>query len=201
MSKLQQPQVGASHRRRLHRTAAYSGGQHGRPPAGLRPRRASAGRSLLALSLRHAHRRPQSPRARPGSHASLLRKCWRRSPANGQIDVDRISVCFLRSRLLRYRRSNQGVSDAGPSRGLLSGHHESSRSRPIHLRHEYRVTRPSGSRRPRREPARARPGRPVTRNLVTCAMLGIEPTPRERAVGLIGEWPEVLTGCPEPTQH
>jgi len=32
-------------------------------------------------------------------------------------------------------------------------------------------------------------------------MLGIEPTPRERAVGLIGEWPEVLTGCPEPTQH
>ena len=121
------------------------------------------GVSLLALSLRHAHRRPQSPRARPGSHASLLRKCWRRSPANGQIDVDRNSVWCLRSRLLRYRRSNQGVSDAGPSRGLLSGHHESSRSRPIHLRHEYRVTRRSGSRRARFGPARARSGRPVTR--------------------------------------
>ena len=37
--------------------------------------------------------------------------------------------------------------------------------------------------------------------LRTCAMLGIEPVPRERALGLIGEWTEVLSGRPEPTTH
>ena len=37
--------------------------------------------------------------------------------------------------------------------------------------------------------------------LKTCAMLGIEPTPREQALGLIQEWTEVLTGRPEPTTH
>jgi hypothetical protein len=37
--------------------------------------------------------------------------------------------------------------------------------------------------------------------LKTCAMLGIEAVPRERALGLIGEWTEVLTGRPEPTTH
>jgi len=35
----------------------------------------------------------------------------------------------------------------------------------------------------------------------TCAMLGIEPTPREQALGLIPEWTEALTGRPEPTAH
>jgi len=30
-------------------------------------------------------------------------------------------------------------------------------------------------------------------------MLGIEPVPRERALGLIQEWTEVLTGRPDPT--
>ena len=37
--------------------------------------------------------------------------------------------------------------------------------------------------------------------LVTCKMLGVEPTPRERALGLIEEWTEVLSGRPEPTRH
>ena len=37
--------------------------------------------------------------------------------------------------------------------------------------------------------------------LETCRRLGIEPVPRERAVGLIGEWTEVLTGRPDPTTH
>ena len=32
-------------------------------------------------------------------------------------------------------------------------------------------------------------------------MLGIEPVPRERALGLVQEWTEVLTGRPEPTAH
>jgi len=42
----------------------------------------------------------------------------------------------------------------------------------------------------------------VYRNyLDTCAMLGIEPVPRELALGLIGEWTEVLTGRPGPTTH
>lgn len=42
----------------------------------------------------------------------------------------------------------------------------------------------------------------VYRNyLRTCAMLGVKPEPRERALGLIGEWTAVLTGRPEPTQH
>ncbi len=35
----------------------------------------------------------------------------------------------------------------------------------------------------------------------TCRRLGIEPVPRERAVGLIEEWTEVLTGSAEPTTH
>ena len=37
------------------------------------------------------------------------------------------------------------------------------------------------------------------RYLVTCAMSGVEPLPRERADGLIQEWTEVLSGRPEPT--
>jgi hypothetical protein len=37
--------------------------------------------------------------------------------------------------------------------------------------------------------------------LRTCAMLDIEPTPRDQALGLIQEWTEVLTGRPEPTMH
>ena len=37
--------------------------------------------------------------------------------------------------------------------------------------------------------------------LRTCEMLGIEPVPRERALGLIQEWTEVLTGRPDPTTH
>ena len=39
------------------------------------------------------------------------------------------------------------------------------------------------------------------RYLETCRRLGVEPVPRERALGLIGEWTEVLTGRPEPTTH
>ena len=35
--------------------------------------------------------------------------------------------------------------------------------------------------------------------LKTYAMCGIEPTPREQALGLIEEWTEVLSGRPEPT--
>ena len=34
-----------------------------------------------------------------------------------------------------------------------------------------------------------------------CAMLGIEPVPWERVLGLIQEWTEVLSGRPEPTTH
>ena len=37
--------------------------------------------------------------------------------------------------------------------------------------------------------------------LVTCRMSGIEPVPRESALGLIEEWTEVLTGRPELTTH
>jgi hypothetical protein len=37
--------------------------------------------------------------------------------------------------------------------------------------------------------------------LRTCAMLGVEPTPRDRALGLIRQWTEVLTGRPKPTTH
>ena len=37
--------------------------------------------------------------------------------------------------------------------------------------------------------------------LKTCAMLGIEPTPREQALGLIQEGTGVLTGRPEPTTN
>ncbi len=53
-------------------------------------------------------------------------------------------------------------------------------------------------------PLGRRTGRPslVYRNyLRTCEMLGIEPTPREHALGLVQEWTEVLSGRPEPTQH
>ena len=32
-------------------------------------------------------------------------------------------------------------------------------------------------------------------------MLELEPVSRERALGLIQEWNEVLSGCPEPTTH
>jgi len=35
--------------------------------------------------------------------------------------------------------------------------------------------------------------------LKTCAMLGIDPVPRARALGLIQEWTEALSGRPEPT--
>jgi hypothetical protein len=38
-------------------------------------------------------------------------------------------------------------------------------------------------------------------HLNTCAMSGVEPVPRERALGLIEEWTEVLSGRPEPTTH
>jgi hypothetical protein len=37
--------------------------------------------------------------------------------------------------------------------------------------------------------------------LRTCAMSGVEPVSRERALGLIVEWTEVLTGRPEPATH
>ena len=34
------------------------------------------------------------------------------------------------------------------------------------------------------------------RYLVTCRMSGVEPVPRERALGLVQEWTEVLSGRP-----
>jgi hypothetical protein len=37
--------------------------------------------------------------------------------------------------------------------------------------------------------------------LVTCRRLGVELVTRERAVGLMQEWNEVLSGRREPTQH
>ena len=37
--------------------------------------------------------------------------------------------------------------------------------------------------------------------LVTSRMSGVEPVPRERALGLIAEWTEALSGRPEPTTH
>ncbi len=37
--------------------------------------------------------------------------------------------------------------------------------------------------------------------LRSCAMAGIEPVPRERALGLLKEWVEVLSGRQEPTTH
>ena len=37
--------------------------------------------------------------------------------------------------------------------------------------------------------------------LRTCAMSGVEPVSRERALRLIQEWTEVLSGRPEPTTH
>ena len=37
--------------------------------------------------------------------------------------------------------------------------------------------------------------------LKTCAMLGIEPTPKEQALGLIQQWTQVLSGCSESTTH
>ena len=37
--------------------------------------------------------------------------------------------------------------------------------------------------------------------LETCRMSGVDPVPRERALGLIQEWTEVLSGRPEPMTH
>jgi len=37
--------------------------------------------------------------------------------------------------------------------------------------------------------------------LETCRRSGVEPVPREQALGLIAEWSEVLSGRPEPTQQ
>jgi hypothetical protein len=37
--------------------------------------------------------------------------------------------------------------------------------------------------------------------LKTCRMAGIEPVPRERALGLVQEWTERLSGRPEPTEE
>ena len=45
------------------------------------------------------------------------------------------------------------------------------------------------------------PERVYANYLKTCAMLGVEPVPRERALGLIEEWTGVLSGRPEPTTH
>ena len=39
------------------------------------------------------------------------------------------------------------------------------------------------------------------RYLKTCAMSGVTPVSRERALGLVQEWSEVLSGRPEPTAH
>jgi len=39
------------------------------------------------------------------------------------------------------------------------------------------------------------------RYLKTCAMSGVEPVSRERVLGLVREWTEVLSGRPEPTAH
>jgi len=45
------------------------------------------------------------------------------------------------------------------------------------------------------------PERVYANYLKTCAMLNVVPEPRERALGLIAEWSEVLSGRPEPTQQ
>ena len=37
--------------------------------------------------------------------------------------------------------------------------------------------------------------------LETCRQSGVKPVSRERALGLIQEWGEVLLGRPEPTTH
>jgi len=39
------------------------------------------------------------------------------------------------------------------------------------------------------------------RYLKTCAMSGVTPVSRERALWLVQEWSEVLSGRPEPTAH
>lgn len=39
------------------------------------------------------------------------------------------------------------------------------------------------------------------RYLVTCAMSGVEPMPRQRAEGSVQEWTEVVSGRMEPTAH
>ena len=39
------------------------------------------------------------------------------------------------------------------------------------------------------------------RYLVTCRMSGVVPVPRERAIGLVQEWTEVLSGRREHTTH
>ena len=45
------------------------------------------------------------------------------------------------------------------------------------------------------------PDQVYANHLRACAMLGIEPVSRERALGLIQEWNEVLSGRPQPTKH
>ena len=45
------------------------------------------------------------------------------------------------------------------------------------------------------------PERVYANYIKTCAMLGVEATPREQALALIQEWTEVLSGRPEPTTH
>jgi hypothetical protein len=47
---------------------------------------------------------------------------------------------------------------------------------------------------PRRPRAPAWPRASYERYLVTCATAGIEPVSRERALGLVQEWAEVLSG-------
>jgi hypothetical protein len=37
--------------------------------------------------------------------------------------------------------------------------------------------------------------------LETCRQSGVEPVSRDRALGLIQEWGDVLSGCAEPTAH
>ena len=44
------------------------------------------------------------------------------------------------------------------------------------------------------DPADARPELVYANYLKTCAMAGIEPAPRERLLGLVQEWNEVLAG-------
>ena len=46
---------------------------------------------------------------------------------------------------------------------------------------------------------RRRPESVYANYLKTCAMSGVEPVSRERALGLIQEWTEVLSGRPETT--
>jgi hypothetical protein len=45
------------------------------------------------------------------------------------------------------------------------------------------------------------PDRVYGNYLRTSAMLNVDPVPRERALGLMQEWSEVLAGRPGPTLH